>query len=124
MQGELRDANEFRIYQILGINWAELLTQSWKGRQGGLSPSLRPVSRDKLGSGDSRGSLEGKHLILEMWLSPGRGQANSQPPRCPNDRKRTLTGAQSHNEDPGCVTLRNLGKCVSNASGSTLVSWT
>lgn len=54
MQGELRKADEFRIYQILGINWA-MLIQSWKDRQGGPGPGQRPVPRDEMGSGDSSG---------------------------------------------------------------------
>ena len=43
MQGELRKANEFRIYQILGINWA-MLIWSWKDRQGGPGPGQTEAS--------------------------------------------------------------------------------
>ena len=64
MQGELRKTNEFRIYQILGINWAVLLIQSWKGRQGGPGPGQRLISWDDMGSGDSRGLSDSNGCTL------------------------------------------------------------
>lgn len=63
MQGELRKANEFRIYQILGINWAVLLIQSWKaGREvQDLARGQYPGMTWDLGTAE--GCLEGEYLV-------------------------------------------------------------
>ena len=79
MQGELRKTNEFRIYQILGINWAVLLIQSWKGRQGGPGPGQRPISWDDMGTGDSRGLSGGRVPCLRDVGISRPMSANSHP---------------------------------------------
>ena len=79
MQGELRKTNEFRIYQILGINWAVLLIQSWKVRQGSPGPGQRPMSWDEMGSGDSRGLSGGRVPCLRDVAISRPKSANSHP---------------------------------------------